>query len=290
MKWKILIILVLSLVVLGCGETSESNKDVNYKTGFVDLNVDIFGTNKGYQGSQLDQRLLIRNSLGYDVENVQVEVGGFDRRYLDFFLYQQEFSSIEGRSVFNPAGGRVEMEYNVNIITAEKGAKDHKQKYRIYLGYNSKLELSDEICISPGSYLVEDENGCQKGSSLKEGSNSISSGQGAPLGITEMEVISKQGETIELRMKIENKGDGDVKTVSLQKVTIGGKEITCKFRGSSNSEVTIVGKEGIEMNCQGNLRVRRSLSYKTPLLVELSYKYELSFQKELIIGSSDLIS
>ena len=109
------------------------------------------------------------------------------------------------------------------------------------------------------------------------------SGQGAPLGVTNLEIIPRQGKQVELRMKIDNKGKGKVGRVTLASAAIGGKPLTCEFRGETveNSFLFESEEKSVTLICAGYLN--SDATYTTPLFVELRYDYEINQKETMVI-------
>ncbi len=285
MKKTILLLLVVFLFIVSCGQTPERGAEINYKQGFTDITIASEGNKEEYQEQPLELPLSVHNTLAYDIEDVSVSIKGFDKHYVEMYSEQQQLQILEGKSIFNHNGMKEHFLFEGTIKKLLPGAEKEQEDYRVYVYYKSKVEFSPSICVASqsgsqeyvGAAYETYQGACtfQKEISYK--------GQGAPLGVTGLEVIPRQGKQIELRMTIGNKGKGKVGKVTLASAAIGGKPLTCEFRGDTveNSFLFESEQKSVTLICAGYLN--SDATYTTPLFVELLYDYEINQKETLTI-------
>ena len=272
--------LAISLLLLSCQKTPLRGAEVNYKQGFLDVDVSSLANKEEYQGRELELPVLVQNTLAYDLENAVVSVVGFDNHYVELYSDRTEIPSLEGKSIFNPLGGEERVEFNGLIKQLLPGAVKEAQNYRIYVKYDSKVEFSPSICVTSQLSGYESyEGGCAFQQEISY------NGQGAPLGVTNLEIIPRQGREVELRLSVENKGKGKVGRVSLASATLGGKPMVCDFRGVEEQGAGLFSfaseQKSAKLLCTGFLTSESS--YQTTLFVELWYDYEMNVKEQLVI-------
>ena len=282
MRKIILLLVLVSFFIVSCGETPESGKEINYKQGFLDITIAPEGNKEEYQEQPLELPISVHNTLAYDIEDVSVAIKGFDNHFVEMFTEQQQLSILEGKSIFNHEGMKESFLFEGLIKSLLPGAEKEQEDYRVHVYYISKVEFSPSICVTPqqSGYVGAAYDTYQGACTFQK---EISySGQGAPLGITGLEIIPRQGKQEELRMKLENKGKGKVGKVTLVSAAIGGKPLTCEFRGDTveNSFLFEAEEKSVTLICAGYLG--SDDAYTTPLFVELLYDYEIN-QKEMLM-------
>ncbi|MEK6969664.1 MAG: hypothetical protein AABW48_04510 [Nanoarchaeota archaeon] len=286
------VMVIISLFMFGCQGNVPT--DQNFRTGFLDVAVSTEGTNKIYQEDQFDLMVLIHNQLGYDIKNVAVSLVGLDEAFIEVYSPQKTIDTLEGRSNLFETGEEERLLFETYIKSLPPGIiGEVRNLYRVFVKYNSEIILTEDVCIRPGLYTGVDDGGCKAGENaqkdpLQEGKNTLS-GQGAPVGFSEAEVISKVGSEVELRLKLVDQGrgnDGKVGTVTLIEAALGGKNLNCEFRkaGGAGKQVMFDSSETeVSLVCRGALGRESSYSYVTPLTIKLQYDYEFSIQEELFI-------
>jgi len=279
-----LLLLVSSLLIVSCQETAQRGAEINYKLGFSDLEISSLGNKEEYQDQRLELPISIHNTLAYDIENVAVSVQGFDTHYVELYSSREQLSNLEGKSIFNPEGREERILFEGTVKKLLPGASKELQNYRVYAYFNSKVEFSPTVCVtSQQAGYVGAAYDTYQGACAFEKEVSYSEGQGAPLGITNLELIPRQGRQIELRMRVENKGKGKVGKISLATATLGGKPLSCDFRADTEEEGFSFEPEekSATLLCAGALAADET--YRTPLYLELLYDYELNVKETLTI-------
>lgn len=276
-KFKIIIcvglLLIISGLLISCGSGTEKGTIVNFKIGTPELAITLPTEKEEYQNRPFDIAVALQNNMAYDISNVKISLLGFDERYVDLFSEEESIILLEGKSIFNSNGGKEIVKFNGLIKEILPGAEQEKQNYRIYARYDSKVEFTPTICISPELYGQVYEGGCEVQPEL------FFNGQGAPLAVGELKLAS--GDETQLRMNIVNKGKGTVKKVTLGRATLGGKLINCEFRGDNPKTFTFGTKKEAQLVC--SQVIQSESSYQTTLFVELFYDYEISEKGSLNI-------
>lgn len=283
MKKIILIIIVVSLFLAGCQSGGTSSKEINYKTGVKEINLEFLGDKTAYQERPLTFFMRLNNGLAYNAENVKVSVVGLDEKYVELSNREESLGQLEGQSVFNPEGGIKNIEFLGGVKRLPRGTEKIDDDYFIYVDYFSKMDFNPTICISPVLYGIED-GGCKRSDGR---SQKLSySGQGAPLAVTEMEVISGDGQVM-LILKLRNQGKGDVEEVIISQSAIGGKDLKCQFVNSKGETFSFTkDKKEAEMICEAV--IGRPSTYETPVYIEFLYKYRLRLKQRLELKGSGI--
>ncbi|MBI2582057.1 hypothetical protein HYV87_02945 [Candidatus Woesearchaeota archaeon] len=286
---KIIFLLLVFLFVASCGNTPERGADINYKQGILDIEVASLAHKEEYQGQQLELPISVHNALAYSIENVIVSIAGFDNYYVELYSDEEQLASLEGKSIFNPEGEKERVQFSGLLKQLLPGADEEQQDYWITVEYDSKVEFTPTICIT--SDLGLGEYGTYQGACTVEKEISYH-GQGAPLAVTKLELVPRGGTAVELRMNIENKGKGTVERVALVTATLGGKPLSCDFKGvqveGSGLFSLDSGQKSARLICVGSLASESP--YTTNLQVELWYDYEIIQKESLTILGDSLIS
>lgn len=282
-KMIILLLVFLLFLVVSCQKVAERGAEINYKQGFVDIAIASEGNKEEYQEQPLELPISIHNNLAYSIEEVSVSIKGFDNHYVELYLAQQQRALLEGGSVFNPEGMKERFLFEGILKKLLPGAEKEQEDYRVHVYYKSKVEFSPSICVTAqqSNYVGAAYDAYQGACAFQK---EISyNGQGAPFGVADLEIVPRQGKLIELRMKLENRGKGKVGKVTLASTAIGGKPLTCEFRGDTveNSFLFEEEQKTVTLICLGYLS--SDAAYTTPLFVELLYDYEINQKETLMI-------
>ncbi len=290
---SILVLLVLSLVVVGCSRGGSNGPPVtDFKTGIKELNVLTAGFPQTvYQNNRFQARLTLKNDAGYDAENIKVSLVGLDRNAVDVTEQIKAVDSLPGRTMLSPEGSESLILFDGTVKPLIIGQEMNNQKFLILVSYSSKVEFSPTICVDSGLYSVG--SGCDFKEVKPSDRNSVKlksfSGQGAPIQFTNLQVIPYTGTNseLELRMKISDQGHGNVKSLRLGTAVLGGVPLVCEFKGSQVLQpervefVTADRLQEMDLVCSG--RLDSSLAYESALFVELYYDYQFTEHKTLEI-------
>ncbi|MBI2103044.1 hypothetical protein HYT55_04345 [Candidatus Woesearchaeota archaeon] len=287
MKRKRLIfglMLLLVLVISGCGSGSENTLQRNYKLGYGTPTLVIDEQRSPslvYQNRPFSQVMTLFNKAGYPLQNVRVTLGSYDQTFLSVNNPQQLFSTVEANSAFNDDnGGRADVLFNGQVLDLH-GAEERREPYRLYVAYDSKMEFAPTICVNVARYDVFDA-GCE----MPKRALSFA-GQGAPLAVVSMEEVIVGGDVpeLELRLKVADKGNGDVKGVKLGQARLGNTPLVCQFRDMlENVDKSFSfrnNRRDGELLCTATLSEKNS--YQTTLFIEFFYSYDFSVAKQLTI-------
>lgn len=286
MKTKLVFAVVLLLVVFisGCGSDTQNTLQKNYKLGYGSLGLVVDEARSSsvvYQHRPFSLGLTLYNRAGYEAKNVRVSLGSYDQTFISVANPQQQFPSIEARSAFtDDNGGRADLSFSGELLDLH-GSEERRENYRLYVGYDSKIEFAPTICVNTAPYSVFD-SGC----SMPAKPVSFS-GQGAPLAITSMEeiVVGAENPELELRLHLEDKGQGRIKSMKLGQARLGNAPLACQFRNMIENVDGGVSfkkdqKEG-EVICTATLSEK--YSYDTSLFIEMFYNYEFSVVRQVTI-------
>ena len=279
---KILIIVLLAVFLVGCGSSGQGYAKTNFKTGSGGLRISFFNNappDKIYPDSDFRIILQLENDAAYDLTSGEISIVGLDEKYFEVGPVKQMFPILEGRSLLNPSGGKMFMEFEGKAGKLFQNAQSYRGNYFLKTKFNSAVEFSDTICLSPRLYEIYD-SGCNP--QEKKGY----SGQGAPLAITDIELVAYPagvGAKIEFRIRLRNLGNGMISHINLKSALLGGAEFqSCEFQGpvvNSHEALLSANKQEVMLLCETTLA--SSSSYETTLAFDFDYDYESKEQRQL---------
>ena len=286
-------LILSSLLFLGCGTGNQIGPEVDdSKTGVKELALssDTF-PQAVFANSQIQGTFTLKNNAGYDAENVQIKLLGLDRNYVELSYETESINILPGRSLFSKEGGEEIIAFRGTVKNLAKGADQNTQRYLVLVTYSSKVEFSPTVCVDSGLYLVG--SGCnfkEIGSGgKKRPTPETFSGQGAPVAFNNLEIIPYTGteSEIELRMKVADRGRGQIKLLRLGRSALGSIPLQCEFHGKNveRPEGVIFNEKAssqeVDIVCSGKLE--SGVAYKTALFIELFYDYEFTESRTLEI-------
>jgi hypothetical protein len=285
---KIIIFLVL-LLIIGCGGSSgDGPVEYNFKQGSGELELRLLPNappNTIYPNSEFKIIIEARNKASYDLTEGKVWISGVIDRYFSIFPTEQFFSEFHdgplvGRSLVAPEGDLALIEFDGRSHELFFNAEQFNSPFFLKAEYTSTLEFVDTICINTDLYAVYDA-GCNVQA------RKTYNGQGAPVAISDMEMVIIPGaaSSVEFRMKIKNRGSGRMKSLTLNSATLGGRPVACDIHGQGSSMVFDQGKRDTQeavIICKQLLSNQES--YSTTLVVGLGYEYELNSQHRLTLA------
>ena len=279
---NVLIIVLLAIFLVGCGSSGQGDAKTNFKTGSGGLRINFFNNappDKIYPASDFRIILQLENDAAYDLTSGEVSIIGLDEKYFEVGPVKQMFSILEGRSLLNPSGGKMFMEFEGKAGKLFQNAQSYRGNYFLKTEFKSAVEFSDTICLSPRLYEIYD-SGCTP--QEKKGY----SGQGAPLAITDIELVAYPvgvGAKIEFRIRLRNLGNGMISHINLKDAKLGGAEFqSCEFQGpvvNSHEALLSANKQEVMLLCETTLA--SSSSYETTLAFDFDYDYESKEQRQL---------
>ncbi|MBI4980825.1 hypothetical protein HZC30_04690 [Candidatus Woesearchaeota archaeon] len=275
----ITLIIVLSLVlfITSCrGGTPQSVLDYNFKQGIAEVKMKFMDNappDKIYPLSKFKIILELDNQAAYDITTGKVSLAGIVGDYFLMEETEKELDPLQGRSMLNPSGDKVQVEFSGTSGQPFANAKEYRNNYYLLLKYSSKMDFGATVCIHPGLYDMYD-SGCKT-----EKSKSFS-GQGAPLAVTNLEQIiypSGVGAEVEYRLLVKNRGKGKVTLVTFHGAKLGGEPLECEFRQEDGTTLTTAKfnekKQEAMLICKTFLKDQSS--YLTTLSADFSYDYVL---------------
>jgi len=299
---KIVLVLMLCVLLAGCGPVNNSNTPENFRTGTEGLVVSFEPNHppaKVYvRNGELNEvgiGVNLKNKGAADITGGAVVLSGYDPSILAIPSYRifNTMDGLVGRSAFNPDGGFNTFDFNGAVNLAAMG-----DAYRPSLlatacyDYSTFAELS--VCIDPDPYLTKPK-ACTP-------SNIASSGQGAPIGVSKVNVEPTKRKTI-FQIYFKNFGKGDVFSskygsarclpngggidertemdiIIVRKIKVGSDDITADCKGMTWGSVRLNNGENFiycTYDAQG------TDSYQTVLSVEFGYSYRITASRSLEI-------
>ena len=286
MRNKILLVLVLFLV--SCGSSGTQQSDHNFKQGVAEVNVDFLPNappDKIYPDTQFKIIAELHNLAAYDITNAELSVINIDPSYFEVDPLQSFLDDMQGRSLTNPDGDKLFIEFDGIAGTLFENARQYLGNYLLKLRYSSTMEFSDTLCMNADLYQVFD-SGC-----AVEQRKSYS-GQGSPLAIAYMEEIISPGGApeVEFRLLLRNRGKGKIKRVELQSARLGNDELDCHFSrsGLKGKKIEFTDKkQEVTILCNKKF-LDNFKSYTTTIYLEFSYDYEATVKHRLVLINPDL--
>ena len=281
-------VILLLLVLAGCG--SDNGGEVisyNFKQGTGELNyrfVEKAPPEEIYPISSFKMILELDNQMAYDISNGQVKIRGLDPKFFKVEPLEQNFNLL-GRSFSSPEGEKNYLEFSGMAGPLFQNSDEYEGNYFLVFSFDSELDFQDNICLNPNLYDVYD-SGCSV-----ETEKSYS-GQGGSLAVTDLEEIINPagvGGQMELRLTLNNVGNGLVGKVNLISAQLGGQEIPCEIvsggvnQNISNLRTTTFTPEQdpVQMVCRAFLRDRNS--YTSTLALHFTYDYSIVEENQLFL-------
>ena len=287
MKFIKNICLILVVVFLvSCGSSGRGDGEgttQNFKQGSSEVNVGFLKNappDKIYQDSAFAIIAELDNQAAYDVINGHLEIVNLDPKYFQMNVIEHDFEILQGRSLVNPAGEKEFFEFDGTAQQLFQNAEQYVAPYSLEMSYSSTMEFADTFCINQNVYDVYD-SGCQVQNSHSFG------GQGAPLAVTQIEEIITPGSSagVEFRVKVQNRGRGKIKQVTLTSSKLGNDVIDCFFQraGVEKNVITLQEREQeATLLCRKGFLGGQS-SYTTTFSLVFAYDYERSDQFRLTL-------
>jgi len=275
-------LVLLAVFIVGCGSSNTGDAKTNFKTGSGGLRISFLNSappEKIYPNSDFRIILQFENEAAYDIISGEVSIVGLDAKYFEINPLQQFLPILDGRSLLNPSGGKDHLEFVGKAGQLFQNAQSYRGNYFLKTKFKSTMEFSDTTCLSPRLYEIYD-SGCTP--KEKKGY----SGQGAPLAITDIELVSYPigaGAKIEFRIRLRNLGRGLINKIYLKDARLGGEKFQkCEFQGpiiDSHEALLSADKQEVMLLCETTLE--SSSSYETTLAFNFDYDYEMKEQYQL---------
>jgi hypothetical protein len=299
---KLILILVLIVLLYGC--TNNNNRDTieNFRTGTGGLSVSFIPNHppakvyvRNGEVNEVSIGINLKNLGAADITGGALVLSGYDPGILAIPSYRVFTASddLVGKSAFNPQGGFNSFDFNgaVNLPAMGDRYSPNILATACY-DYSTFTELS--VCIDPDPYLTKP-RACTP-------SNIASSGQGAPIGVSKVNVEPTKGRTI-FQIFFKNFGNGDVFSsaygsarclpngggiderqeldiIIVRKVKLGNQDITANCKGMGWGSVRLNNGENF-IYCTYD--TQGTDSYQTVLSVEMGYSYRITTSRSLEI-------
>jgi len=279
MRKIILFVLIVSLLLVSCGGEERSSGEVaeiDYKQGSDGIQIEFLENlppKTLFEESNSTIAARIVNVGAYDARSTEVTVIGLDQSKVEVLEAKKSTASLmEGKSLENPAGDQEILNFPIQVKQITDGADEEEMSYTVRANYLYTNELVDTVCINPSPYNTFD-SGCDAPQ------QKTYHGQGSPLAVTKVEQVTNTGSESELRFTftLTNRGNGQAKSATFRQATLGGTPLSCSFKETGTSTLTIDEEEDILLVCKKTLGT--TSSYETSLFVQYDYRYE-TFEEE----------
>lgn len=284
MKKEIFVVIMLGILLVsaGCASLRQGTtvKETDYHTGTDGLVMNIIKNlppDNVWRGNEFVIGLELRNKGAYDIKDGIVRISGFDPRYITPAEDEQVIESLAGKGHGYPEGDYMVMNFHAKNIDIPGGAAEYPAAFTAKAEYDYRTEASAVVCINPNAFnIVKTKDVCE----VK--AVSFSSGQGAPVAITQIEesiTPLDRDLRVEFIIYIANKGKGKVLgNVNIDSVKLSEKNAECnvnafELRGSEENRVycSVIVEKGIGAR-------------NVPLSAKLSYRYESELDKKIKIS------
>ncbi len=291
------------LFLFSCGEDQgEKQADYNFKQGVAELQLN-FRENappeRIYPNSDFKLILEADNQMAYDIEEGKVWITGILGEYFEVTPLEQNFQEVlqgelfAGRSLTTPAGTKVFLEFQGHAFQPFQNAEQQTNPFFLKAQYRSRAEFQDTFCLNTNLYAVYDTS-C--GEEENNQNTKRYTGQGAPVGVSEVEVVTTPGvgAQVEFRVRLRNFGRGKIERIDVVRAQLGKEEISCDFPSASGEyKGSVIATERTDSGSfsstggidEALLLCRKLLeaqtSYETTLQLEFSYLYLAQEQKQL---------
>ncbi len=289
MKKIILLLIIISSLIflIGCSSDAGEVVSYNFKQGAAELNyrfIEKSPPEEIYPISNFKMILELDNQMAYDISNGKIKILGLDPKFFKVEPLEQSFN-LFGRSFSAPEGEKNYVEFSGMAGPLFQNSDEYVGNYFLIFSFDSELDFQDNICLNPNLYDVYD-SGCSV-----ETEKSYS-GQGGSLAVTDLEEIispAGAGGQMELRLTLNNVGNGIVGKVNLISAQLGGQEILCEIvsggvnQSSFNKKTVIFTSEQnpVQLVCKVFLRDRSS--YTSTLALHFTYDYSMVEENKLLL-------
>ncbi len=281
-------------MLVGCNGTDSATgaaDEVTYRVGYAGPVIEAvpgMPPAKLADGQSFEIGLRICNQGTFDISEGEIQLSGFDSTYIladiTSHTFPQNALTLEAKNALNPAGGCTNiLTFPAKVIAVEDGYSEYPVTYYLTTTSKQLFELSQTVCVGGTSaYLVED-GGCNIDAPIQL------NGQGSMLGVSRIDTVAQGGPArILFDLQLTNGGKGTVKSASITKAQLGGKELNCVFKKTKTRTYTFGDNlRGPAIFCEAPMETGVS-SYPTTLFLQVFYDYEqYEINQILIEGSAD---
>ncbi len=272
----LLVLLVILAFLAGCGEDGRQGQDFRQGISEVEFRLlDNAPPERIYPRSQFTIVVEVHNLAAYDVADGELSILGLNDKYFLLSPAEQDFSELLGRSLTNPGGDKVFLQFTGVAGELFQNAEEYVGNYFLKASYRTRAEFTDSLCVNPSLYEVYD-SGCKVERQKTYG------GQGAPLAVSRLEEIIVPGEEVELRLTVANRGRGKAGSVLLSSARLGTEDLACEFQDAAgNKRLAELRPERQEAVLICRHPLRGSAAFMTTISLEFLYDYEVKQQHRL---------
>ena len=308
-KKLILVLSILFLIVLSGCKGSSSNKsitDEDVRKGFDGLAMAFIKNapaDKVFEQSIFPIGIELKNRGASDIAKGFL-VMGLEKEYADAVKEAKETFDIKGKSIFNLNGDGEFITLNVQAKKVGSQSETHPTTILATACYPYKTILGTSVCIDTDIFGKQLRKKACQAKDLE-----FSSGQGAPIAITKVEVRmlpnadSDPNKVIpHFIIYIENKGNGeavaedkiedvcskkplgfkDFNKVAI-KASLSDKELNCNSGETEKAEARLREKKDIvRCTLEEGIASNRD-AFVSPLMIEIAYGYTFTISKDITI-------
>lgn len=293
----IIAVILLVLFLSGCkgftrkgANADESAINRQVYSGTQGLEIDFMQNlppNEIYDSSNLHIVAELRNRGTRDVSG-RLYLTGLDTNIIRGIDTEKYFGPIEARDRYNIEGGYEVLEFESSSIDLPRGTDVLPVDVSLVTCYDYETLANPLVCVDPNI-----ENILNKDRACQVKSVSMSGGQGAPVGVTKVDVESTGRKAI-FSITVQNLGKGEVAETSrycpfnlqyddLNKVaydvTLSGMP---PEKCSPRNPLRLSDGRGL-ITCTFNIPSQNRFAYETPLQIKLRYGYTDAVSKKVTI-------
>jgi hypothetical protein len=258
-----------------------------------------------YQSDQFNIIMEVQNEGTGTPNNHLFVLSGYDPNIIKFgsssaHYYRKAYSNkYTGKSLDNPVGHIDTEMWEKVYVTLPDGTDRFRQSFLVTQCYDYQTTATIGVCVDPKPWKAGKSNQI-----CNPGAVTLSGGQGAPVSITNVDV-SPMTNKVQLKVEVQNVGDGDVVDKLEVCRTVGGCRCPHDLEITDLNEVDIdtvvlgTGKMCTDLNPNPVLLVNgrgyfyctvdvtptdgREDAYVSQLKVVLTYGYRSSIRKDMEI-------
>ncbi|MBT4605121.1 hypothetical protein HOC01_05765 [archaeon] len=294
-------VFVISLIIFGLMFLSScSSNDVagnyielSYPSKFAGpkiVSVDVLPRSTVAENSDFFLVMTIENQGSQDMREASVRVFGYDKWYVEIQDVDPESFEILAYDEDSPVvlSQEIEIEGFANLLSSQE--PNHEVTLFIESEFKYSTVLDQAVCISPSGYDVY--GGCDN---PEIDSEITANSQYSPVAITTFqENVFEREQIVYFDFHIENKGSGEVGTISLKDAKLTTDDLqNCDFEGEGESEKIdsvvryefVEDEKSIDLKCEYRYGALSSAITKS-LYLELVYDYSALSEQKFTIEPS----
>ncbi len=281
------ILLVSLIVLIGCKGEPKTPKTIvmNFMADAPRPIIYYAGENAQ---SVLNILLEVKNKGTFGAAG-EIYLTGFDKSIISMTSYRQSFSSadLDPVTTYNPEGGYKIFKFEPNFINLPPGTREYSPIFQATACYRYQTNAMAQVCIDPKPYDASKKKPCTPTNVA------LSGGQGAPVAITNVEILPTTNKAM-FKVTIQNVGGGEIITqngynlctspgyndfnqVDVSSITLGAT--TCTWK-PSNPIMLSNGRAILYIECPN---IQQDTAFATNLNIVLDYYYRNIVQKKVQI-------